>query len=421
MWADQRPDAGNAPEDDLLAPPTLRRSLSLPLLVLYGLGVTIGAGIYVLIGAAAGRAGVHAPVSFLVAAVVMVFSAGSFAEFASRLPVSAGEAAYVRAGFGSAGLSLAVGILVVLTGVVSSAAICVGSVGYIREFVDFPGPVVVTVVVFGLAAIAAWGITESVTFAAVFTLVEVGALVAVIVAGIADRPGWLLELPRVLPAPGDIGAWLGVSAAGLLAFFAFLGFEDMVNLAEEVKNPERTLPWAIGLTLCIATALYFLVAAVAVLTVPLDALAASTAPLSLVFEHITGASPAVITAVAIVATLNGVIIQIIMASRVVYGLARQGSLPRPFGRIHRVTRTPLLATATVAGAVLVLALAFPLEGLAEMTSRFVLVIFTLVNAALLKLKLGSEPMPPAGFRVGAWVPLCGCVSCLALLVVGFLG
>lgn len=410
------------PPTDPTRPPApgLKRALSLPLVVLYGLGVTIGAGIYVLVGAAAGRAGVHAPVSFVMAAVVMAFSAASFAEFTGRLPVSAGEAAYVRAGFGSRRLSLLVGFLVIVTGVVSSAAISIGSTGYIREFIDLPAPLLVVAIVLGLAAVAAWGITESVTFAALFTLIEAGALVAVIAVGFWNRPELAGELTRVLPPPGDLGPWTGILGAGLLAFFAFTGFEDMVNLAEEVKAPERTLPWAIFLTLVLTTGLYFLVVSVAVLGVPLDDLAASPAPLSLVFERLAGVSSAAITAVAIVATLNGVIIQMIMASRVLYGLAAQGVLPGPFGRVHPVTRTPVIATATVAAAILLLALAFPLEGLAEMTSTTVLIVFTLVNAALLRLKLKKVPAPAGGFTVGAWVPAVGALSCLALLASGLL-
>ena len=161
--------------------PELRRSLSLPLVVLYGVGVTIGAGIYVLLGATAGKAGIHAPVSFAMAAIVMAFSAATFAELSARLPVSAGEAAYVRAGFGSAGLSLLVGCLVISSGVVSSAAITVGSIGYIQEFLDLDRYVLVPVILLFMGGVAAWGIKESVTFASLFTLVEAGALVAIIV------------------------------------------------------------------------------------------------------------------------------------------------------------------------------------------------------------------------------------------------
>jgi len=399
--------------------PELRRSLPLPLVVLYGLGVTIGAGIYVLIGVTAGRAGIHAPVSFVLASIVVAFSAASFAELSARFPVSAGEAAYVRAGFQSGALSLAVGFLVILSGVVSAAAITVGSTGYLREFVDLDDAALVLIIVLTIGVIAAWGIMESVIFASFFTLIEAGALLAIVAVGIGNNPYLVFDLPRVIPPVADIGAWAGITGAGLLAFFAFIGFEDMVNLAEEVKHPERTLPRAIFLTLGMATIIYFLVTAVAVLSVPIDELAASRAPLSFVFSHITGASPVAITAIAIAATLNGVIIQIIMASRVLYGLGKQGSVPTVFARIHPLTRTPLIAIGTITAVVLILALAFPIEGLAEWTSRIVLVIFALVNMALLLLKRRAGTAPDGSFTVRAWVPVVGFLTCLALLASDF--
>jgi APA family basic amino acid/polyamine antiporter len=399
--------------------PELRRSLSLPLVVLYGLGVTIGAGIYVLLGATAGRAGIYAPVSFVLASIVMAFSAASFAELSARFPVSAGEAAYVRAGFKSNSLALIVGFLVILSAVVSSAAITIGSTGYLREFVSFPSAALVPIILLILGGIAAWGIMESVVFASLFTIVEAGALIVIIAVGIGSDPALVLEMPRVIPPLTNLAAWTAVSSAGLLAFFAFIGFEDIVNLAEEVKRPERTLPWAIFLTLGFGTLFYFLVTSVAVLSVPIDELAASPAPLSFVFSHITGASPVVITAIAIAATLNGVVIQIIMASRVLYGLGEQGSIPAVFARINARTRTPLIATGTVTAIVLVLALGFPLEGLAEWTSRIILVIFTLVNISLLLLKRRGSLAPEGCFTVKIWVPIAGFLTCLALLASDF--
>jgi amino acid transporter len=395
----------------------LRRSLSLPLVVLYGVGVTIGAGIYVLLGATAGQAGIHAPVSFAMAAIVMAFSAATFADLSTRMPVSAGEAAYVRAGFGSARLSLVVGCLVISSGVVSSAAITVGSIGYIREFLNLDTVVLVPLILLMMGGIAAWGIQQSVIFASLFTLVEAGALVAIIGLGVVDRPEIISEIPDVFPAVTDLSAWTAISGAALLAFFAFIGFEDIVNLAEEVEQPARTMPLAILLTLTIGTVLYFLVATVAVFSVPLEELAASEAPLSLVFGQITGASPIVITAIAIVATLNGVVIQIIMASRVVYGLGRQGSFPAVFARVHPKTQTPLVATGAVVLIVLVLAMVFPVDRLAEWTARIVLVIFSLVNGSLILLKVRKVPAPEGAFKAPFWVPVGGLLTCLALLAI----
>src|SRR6476469_8549472 len=160
----------------------LRRRLGLPLLVLYGTGITVGAGIYVLIGAVAGHAGVYTPWSFVLAGMVMAFTVASYAELATRFPVSAGEAVYVGAAFRSRWLSTLTGLLTIVIGVVSSAAVTLGSAGYIQQFVDLPQALIVVVVVAVLAAVAAWGILESVLLASVFTLIEVGGLVIVIVA-----------------------------------------------------------------------------------------------------------------------------------------------------------------------------------------------------------------------------------------------
>tara|TARA_R110000787_G_scaffold274979_1_gene383307 strand:+ start:148582 stop:149808 length:1227 start_codon:yes stop_codon:yes gene_type:complete len=398
----------------------LRRALSLPLVVLYGLGVTIGAGIYVLLGATTAKAGIHAPVSFVLAAVVMMFSAASYAELSTRFPVSAGEAAYVRAGFNSIWLSTTVGFLVIASGVVSSSAISLGSTGYIREFVDVPAIWLVIVIVSLLGLIAAWGIMESVLFASLFTIFEVGALLWIVAIGVSDNPSIMTEIPRILPSIGDAAAWTAIASAGLLAFFAFIGFEDIVNLAEEMEHPEKTLPWAIFLTLGLGTLIYFMVTAVAVLSVPLDELAASEAPLSFVFGHISGASPVVITVIAIAATLNGVIIQIIMASRVLYGLAKQGSAPAIFSRVNQWTRTPLWATAAVSAVVLTLAISAPLEGLAEWTSRIVLIVFVMVNGALFLLKLKRDDAQPGRFSVWIGIPVLGFFSCIALLAGQFI-
>lgn len=393
----------------------LRRTLSLPLVVLYGLGVTIGAGIYVLLGVTTARAGIHAPVSFIIAALVMTFSAASYAELSGRFPVSAGEAAYVRAGFGSAWLSTAVGFLVIASGVVSSSAISLGSTGYIREFIDLPATWIVVIIVLTLGIVAAWGIMESLLFASLFTIFEAGALLWIVAIGVSDNPSIIAEIPRIIPSFGDSTAWAAALSAGLLAFFAFIGFEDIVNVAEEMENPQRTLPWAIFLTLGLGTLIYFMVTVVTVLSVPLDELAASEAPLSFVFAHISGASPMVITVIAIAATLNGVIIQIIMASRVLYGLAKQGSVPAIFGAVNRWTQTPLWATFAVCVVVLALATLAPIYELAEWTARIVLFIFVMVNGSLILLKLKGNYTQSGHFSVWIGIPVLGLLSSIALL------
>lgn len=201
----------------------------------------------------------------------------------------------------------------------------------------------------------------------------------------------------------------------MLAFFAFIGFEAMVNVAEEVEEPKRTLPLAIAITLVVSTALYILVVWVAIQSVPRAELAGSTAPLSLVFERLTGASPALISLIAIFATVNGVIVQNLLASRVIYGMARQGTLPAALGEVNAQTHTPLLATAVAVGLTLVAALALPIDRLADLTTQAMLIVFATVNTALWMLKRRGDGGHD-GIRVPMIVPVAGTISCVGLLV-----
>ena len=385
--------------------PALRRRLSLPLLTLYGVGTTVGAGIYVLIGRVVAEAGAFTPIAFVVAGALAAVSAFSFAELASRFPRSAGEAVYVREGLASPRLALAVGLMVAAAGVVSAAAIAIGAAGYLRHFVALPHGVLIATVVVALGAIAAWGILEAVSAAGLVTLIEVGGLVAVIAGGWQALASLPAHLAAMVPGPAAAG---GILAGAILAFYAFIGFEDMVNVAEEVIAPRRTLPRAIVLTLVVTTALYFGVALVAVLAVPGAELATSEAPLALLFARTTGLPPASFAAVGVLATVNGGLIQIVMASRVLYGLAAQGALPRGLGRVGLRTGTPLVATALVTAIVLALALAFPIGRLAQTTSLITLSVFALVNAALWRLK-ARPGLAPAAFTVPRWLPGLGLV------------
>jgi APA family basic amino acid/polyamine antiporter len=391
-------------------PATLRRRLGLPLLVLYGTGITIGAGIYVLIGAVAGHAGGYAPWSFVLAAIVMALTVASYAELSTRYPVSAGEAAYVRAAFQSRVLSTLTGLLTIVTGVVSSSAVTLGSAGYIEQFVNLPQSLIVVVVVVVLGAVAAWGILESVLLASVFTLIEVGGLLAIIVAAVhADLP------IAFAPPPFEAGALSGIAFASLLAFFAFIGFEDLANVVEEAKVPHRDIPRAMVLTLLISTILYVAVAAIAISAVSVERLSSSPAPLSLVFREVTGVSPATISAIAIVATLNTILAQMTMAARVIYGMARLGDLPGIAGRVHPWTATPLFATALIVASVIVLALTVSLERLAESTSVATLVVFAVVNLALLRLRYRRTPSQGPHVSVPVWVPIAGLATCVAMI------
>jgi amino acid transporter len=397
------------------ASPHLVRALTVTHAVLYGLGVTIGAGIYVLVGIAAGRSGMHAPLAFVGAALVMAFSAASFAELGTRMPVSASEAAYVQAAFKRNWLSLAVGLLVVATASVSAATISVGSSGYVAVFVSAPASWIIAAVVLAMGGLACLATVQSVTFAGAMTLVEVGGLVLIIVAGLGHGTDVVTRLPELWPSVGDAAAWTGIAGTSLIAVFAFIGFEHVVNVAEELKDPSRTLPRALFLTLGLTALIYAMVVWIAVTAVPPQELSQSSAPLALVFERLTGMPLITMSAIAVVATLNGIIVHMIMIGRVIYGLADQGNLPRVLARLNPVTHTPLLATAIGVAVILSLALAVPLAGLADLTARFTLVIFATINLALIKIKSGNDVPPLGAFICPRWVPFAGLISSLLLL------
>ncbi|MBT3558113.1 MAG: amino acid permease [Rhodospirillales bacterium] len=389
------------------------------MLALYGLGTTIGAGIYSLIGEVTNIAGMQAPAAFLMAAIMASLTAFSFAELASRFPRSAGEAFYIQKAFELKWLSLVIGLMVVFAGVVSAAAIANAFVGYLHEFLDVSRVTAIILIIGLLGIVAAWGISESVIAAGVVTIIEIGGLCMVIWAG-GDE---LTRLPEVLPQMVPSLEWGSLSvvmAGAVLAFFAFIGFEDLVNVAEETKNPAKVLPMAIVITLVVTTVIYVLISVIAVLAVPLDQLTSHEAPLVLIYESKTGQSAYILSMIGIIAVLNGALIQIIMASRVLYGLASQRMLPGILATVNARTRTPVYATGMVVGVVLVLALGFGLAGLAQTTSLITLAIFALVNGALIRIRLRDG----RSFKTVSYplaVPILGLLVSLGFLAIGIFG
>ena len=404
----------DTPDRTAASQPALKRSLSLPLVTFYGLGNILGAGIYVLIGKVVASAGVFAPVSFLVASLLAGLTAFTYAELAARFPLSAGEAVYVQEGIGLQSVSALVGVLIIFAGIVSAATILRGFTGYLQVFFPVSETLAIVVLVLLLGGLAAWGISESVSVAALITLVEIGGLLLIVWVA---APAVSLVQPETVDYASllDAGVWQGILVGAFLAFYAFIGFEDMVNVAEEVKHPRRNLPRAILAALAVAMLLYFLVALVAVASVPTDSLAASKAPLAYVYQHVTGREPVAITLISMFAVVNGALIQIIMASRVCYGMGRKGWLPGFLARVHGVTRTPLAATLLVAVLVLVMALWLPVETLAKATSYLLLMVFSLINLALWRLKR-TGPQPEGIINVSRWVPASGFIASVGFLL-----
>jgi len=397
----------------------LKRSVSFFQISFYGLGTILGVGIYVLISKVAATSLMYAPIAFAIAALIAAFTGLSYGELAGRYPKSAGEAVYVKEALRWRSLANITGWLVVLTGIVSAATLSRGFVGYLHLFIQMPDWVAISLIILALGALASWGIREAVWVAVFITLIEVGGLLFVLyVAG--DSLQTLPErLPELIP-PMDWKTWTTILSGAFLAFYAFIGFEDMVNLAEEVHSPQRSLPYGIIIALSVATVLYILVALVAVLALPIKELAQSTAPLALIVQKQGGVSSQFMGVVSLIAVLNGALVQIIMASRVVYGLGKQKGVPKIFSKIHPERQTPIFATILITLTTLVLALWFPLTTLARSTSTIILVVFSLVNLSLIVVKFRKlVPVHDDGVRFPMIIPIIGFLSCVAFL--GFQG
>lgn len=381
------------------------------LLTLYGLGTTVGAGIYALIGEVAATAGYFAPLAFLLSAAIAGLSAASFAELSQRLPKAAAAALYVETGFGSKEFAVLVGLVVAFAGLVSSAALVNAFYGYLTDVYPVSRGYLIIGTTAVVTAIAIWGIGESLRIAAVVTAIEIAGL-ALVIGVNYDSPA---QYPQMLAsAPIESGTGLSIALAAVLGFYAYIGFEDMVDLSEEVRDVKRSMPLAIAFTLAITTLLYCSLALIAVTAVPIEELATNTAPMSLLYAQ-GGGNPALISGIALFAIINGVLIQIIMASRVFYGLAVRHQFLQPLSRVNAKTKTPIRATLLSGLFVVLLALVGQLGNLATITAVLVLAVFAVVNLALWKIKK-RERMNNVRHGLPLHISLLGFLSCLALLI-----
>ena len=390
--------------------PVLRRALNLPWLVFYGVGVTVGAGVFALIGEVVRVSGDHAVLAFLVAGVVAAFTALSYAVLANAYPRAAGEAIYVKMGFGELAGRI-VGLGVVAIAITSSAVISLAFAGYLGALTGVHASASVIGVLALLGFVAWFGVRESVGFASLITVLEVGTLAIVVVGGFP-----LLAtddaVARLVALPSDVTSLTAMFAGAFLAFFAYIGFEDIENMAEETKDPHAAIPAAIAWTLGISVLLYGLVAAVAVSFPDRQALVSSDAPLALLFARTTGYSAAPVAVMASIAMINGILVQIVMASRVLYGMAREGMVPAVLGRLDAKRATPALAIGLITAAILALALFVPFVQLASLTSFIMLLIFMAVNASLYN--IGARPGAPEKLRRWRWWGVLGAVISLGL-------
>jgi amino acid transporter len=318
----------------------------------------------------------------LVAGLIAGVTGLSYMQLVRRFPRAGGEAIYVSNGLGPFFGRLA-GMGVVITGTISSAVVALAFGGYLRSLTGVPTTIGVLGIIALVVVVAALGVRESVLAAAAVTLIEVGTLVVVAIFGLPKLADGAL-VDTVLTQSGD-GFVSPVLGGAVIAFFAFIGFEDIANMAEETVDPRRTAPRAIAWTLGISIVIYVLLASIAVVLPGRTEIVESDAPVAALFEQVGGRGSDVVSTVASLAMTNGILVQIVMASRVLFGMASERLLPGPLnglGKVDAERRTPVRATLAVASVVCVLVVLVPLGRLARITSLFTLGVFTLVNLAL---------------------------------------
>ncbi|MGH7004912.1 MAG: APC family permease, partial [Alphaproteobacteria bacterium] len=289
------------------APAALRRTLGFWLLLLYGVGIIVGAGIYVMVGTVAAKAGMTAPLAFVGAGLLAALTGLAYTELVTRVPEASGAVAYVHTASRHRTLAWIVGLAVLLVAMTSGASIARGSAGYVQRYLDVPAWLPGATLVIAFTLIACLRVELGARIAALCSVVEVIGLLVAMAVG-ADALGDLPTRAGELLPHGWAG-WSGLAEGAFLAFFAFIGFETLANMAEETRDVTRTLPRAIVTAIGVAALLYGLVALIAVLAVPIEALGASAAPLCLLFDRADIPCGQGFAAVALVALANGIIVE----------------------------------------------------------------------------------------------------------------
>lgn len=398
---------------------TLHRSIGPTQMALYGLGSMLGAGVYGLMGKAAGQVGNAVWLAFVVALVAALLTALSYASLGSRYPRAAGAAYVTQRAYGFPLLSFMVGLALVCSGLTSIATQSRVFAANLIELVGLDGlPVAWLALGFLLimTGIVFRGIRESMWVNVLCTIVEAAGLILVVAVGISY---WgsvdYFETPAA--APGDDHVILIVMQGAVLAFFAFIGFEDMYNVAEEVRDPQRTIPLGLITAMVAAAVLYIAVAITAVSVVPWQELSTAPGPITEVVSRAAPIIPPILfTGITMFAVANTGLVNFVTASRLLYGMGRQGLLPSIFGRVHHGRRTPHVAILTLFLILVPLALAGTISELASATVLLLLSVFAVVNGALFVLK-GRKSEEPGKFEIPRFVPALGVIVCVVLIAV----
>lgn len=404
---------------------TLKRDLGLFSATSIGVGIIVGAGIYVLIGIAAGLAGNMIWLSFLISALVAIFTGLSYAELSSVFNKSDGEYSYVSNAMGHK-MGLFAGYLVVLAGIIASAAVALGFAGYFGPLVGYTNFIIIASCVVILFSIINYiGIKQSAQLNIIFTILEVGALLVIILLslkyfGSVDY----FEIPKV-------NGLTGVLSAAVLVFFAYQGFESVVKLSEETKNPGKTIPLALLLSIAITTVIYILVGISAVSVVGWEQLASSSKPLALVMDTLINAkSGFILSIVALFSTGNTVLILLVSTSRMLYGLGKDVKFMRVMSNVSAKRRTPLNAIIfTAIASMLFIFLGKHIEIVANLTNLMIFLTFLLINVSVIilrykikKIKKGFRmPVNIGRFPIPALLGALFCLGMIVYMLIDYLG
>lgn len=385
--------------------PELRRSLGLMETTAGGVGLILGAGIYALVGEAAGTTGDALWMSFGLAAVIAALTGLSYAELASAYPKAGADYEYSRQAMGRRVASV-VGWAIVAGNVVAAAAVALGFGGYFGEFAPISTTLGAMVALAVAGGIAAYGIRESMWMSIALTAVEVGGLLFIIAIGVPH----VGEVPLFETKSGAAGVLSGAA----LVIFAYIGFEQVATLAEETREPSRTVPRAVLLSIAVSTVIYMGVAVAAVSVVGWERLSEADAPLTVVASDAIGNGASdLISVIALFSTFNTMLLMVVAASRLVYGMATAGSLPSTLGVVHGRFRTPAVAILLcTVGAIGVAT--FGDIGLAAQVANFAIAVgFAAVNTSLIVLRF-RQPDTPRPFRLPLTVARVPVLPVLAL-------
>ncbi|GGV38314.1 APC family permease [Streptomyces spectabilis] len=399
--------------------PGLRRVLGPKLLILFVIGDILGTGIYATTGKVAGKVGGALWLPFLIGFVVAILTAASYVELVGKYPKAAGAALYTQKAFKVPFLTFIIAFMVMCSGLSSaSAAARAFSGDYLSELTDdaLPPTLVAIAFILALAALNLRGVSESVKTNVVLTVVELTGLLIILAIGawaVLTGDGEPSRLTEFEASGTGYALLTGVLGATALGFFAFVGFEDSVNMAEETKDPTRTFPRAIFIGVAVTGTIYVLVALVSSLLVDYETLEGSSGPLLEVVKAGGVDFPHKLFAlIALFAVTNSALINIMMASRLCYGMANERILPRAMGRVLAGRRTPVVGIAFVSLLAIGLVSTGEIEGLGDTTAFLLLCVFAVVNVAVLVLR--RDPVAHDHFRAPTVLPVLGAITALVL-------